>query len=77
MMAKIEQHRGVRIVTLDDNESIADYCVEDDIAIVHDADGWWTCFVGENRAVEKYDIPFDSWLKALHVAKAAAEFAME
>jgi hypothetical protein len=76
-MATTIHHRGVRIVTLDEHESIEEHCRENDIAIVRDASGWWTCFVGENGSVEKYDIAFDTWEKAMHTAKAAAEYSTE
>ena len=76
-MAKTFRHHGVRIVTLLHDESIAAYCHPDDIAIVKDEAGWWTCFVGEEGAVDKYDIAFDTWEQAFNTAKAAAEYAME
>lgn len=76
-MAMTSQHRGVRIVTLGENELVKDHCRENDIAIVQDTSGWWTCFVGENGSMEKYDIAFDTWEKAMHTAKAAAEFSTE
>jgi hypothetical protein len=76
-MAKTEHYRGMRIVTLGAHESIVDCCRENDIALVEDASGWWTCFVGENGAVDKYDIAFDTWEKAMHTARAAVEYSTE
>jgi hypothetical protein len=76
-MAKTILYRGTRIVTLDEHELIADYCRTDDIAIVKDAAGWWTCFIGENGSVDKYDIAFDTFEKALQTARAAAEYSGE
>jgi len=76
-MAKTFRHHGVRIVTLNPDESIAERCLPDDIAIVKDEAGWWTCFIGEDHTVDKYDIAFDSWEKAFNTAKAAAEYATE
>ena len=70
-------HRNTRIVTLEQYETIQQQCQAGDIAIVQDASGWWTDFVGENGEVDRYDAPFDSYNKALWAAKAAAEFAGE
>lgn len=71
------KHRKTRIVTLEQHETIEQQCRAGDIAIVQDASGWWTDFVGENGEVDRYDAPFDSYNKALWAAKAAAEFAGE
>ena len=70
-------HRNTRIVTLEQDETIQQQCRAGDIAIVRDAAGWWTDFVGENGEVDRYDAPFDNYNKARWAAKAAAEFAGE
>jgi hypothetical protein len=76
-MAKTLLYRGTRIIALAEHETIADFCRADDIAIVKDASGWWTCFIGENGIVDRYDIAFDSFEKALQTARAAAEYSGE
>jgi hypothetical protein len=73
-MPTIIKHRKVNILILEFNDSILEHCRPGDIAIVHDDEGWWTKFVGEKGQVDSYDIPFDSYNKALWAAKAAAEF---
>lgn len=74
-MPTIIKHRNIRIVTLEQGEAVMDHCRDGDIAIVPDAAGWWTDFVGENGEVDRYDAPFESYNKALWAAKAAAEFS--
>ncbi|TFW25203.1 hypothetical protein E4L96_05595 [Massilia arenosa] len=69
-------HRRVPIFTLADGETIAATCTANSIALVRDDAGWWTCFVGEDGAVERYDEPFPSQEQALWSAKAAAEFGI-
>lgn len=76
-MPTIIKHRKIRIVTLKPGETVPEQCRAGDIAIVQDGAGWWTDFVGEGGAVERYDAPFDSYDKALWAAKAAAEFSAE
>jgi len=76
-MAESIIYRGIRIMTLASGETIADCCRADDIAIVQDEYGCWTCFVGEDGTVEKYDAPFPTWEKAMQVARAAAEYSAE
>lgn len=76
-MTESMTYRGIRIVTLASGEAIADYCRPDDIVIVQDEYGWWTCFVGEDGTVEKYDAPFPTREKAMQVARAAAEYSAE
>jgi len=76
-MAKIITHRGIRIVTLEPEETVADFCKEGDIALVEEDDGWWTHFVGPDGETDSYDTPFESYNKALWTAKAAAEFSAE
>ena len=76
-MAKIINHRGIRIVTLEPDETIVDHCAEGDIALVEEEDGWWTHFVGSDGQTDSYDAAFDSYNKALWTAKAAAEFSAE
>jgi hypothetical protein len=71
------KHRNTHIVTLEAGETIADQCRPGDIAIVAAADGWWTHFVGENGDVDSYDLPFDTYNRAVWAAKAAAEFDAE
>lgn len=73
-MPSIIKHRRTTIVTLEDEETIAQHCQDGDIALVRDGDGWWTHFVGSDGQVDSYDAPFDSYNKALWAAKAAAEF---
>jgi len=76
-VASVIKHRGVNIVTLAAGEAIAEHCRDGDIALVQDAAGWWTHFVGADGAVDSYDAPFPSYNKALWTAKAAAEFSGE
>ena len=76
-MASVIKHRGVNIVTLAEGEAIAEHCGDGDIALVQDAAGWWTHFVGADGAIDSYDAPFPSYNKALWTAKAAAEFSGE
>lgn len=76
-MAKVINHRGIRIVTLEPEENIADCCKEGDIALVEDDAGWWTHFVGPDGETDSYDTAFESYNKALWTAKAAAEFSAE
>jgi len=76
-MARFIHHRGIRIVTLEPEECMTDHCVEGDIVLVEEADGWWTHFVGGDGETHSYDTAFDSYTKALWTAKAAAEFAAE
>ncbi|WP_395406618.1 hypothetical protein ACHMW6_08085 [Pseudoduganella sp. UC29_106] len=76
-MATHIRHRKTRIVTLEQGEELMAHCKPNDIAIVPDPDGWWTCFIAEDGSVDKYDIPFPTYNEALWSAKAAAEFAAE
>jgi hypothetical protein len=76
-MSTVIQHRGIRIVTLSANESIAEHCREGDIVLVQDESGWWTRFVGADGESEGYDSAFDTYDKALWTAKAAAEYSAE
>ena len=73
-MSTVVKHRKINIVTLEADEKILDKCGPGDIAIVKNSDGWWTNFVGEDGAIEGYDMPFETYNKALWAAKAAAEF---
>jgi hypothetical protein len=73
-MSTIIKHRKVNILILEDNEPIPESCRPGDIAIEHGVDGWWTRFIGLKGVVDSYDIPFESYNKALWAAKAAAEF---
>ncbi|CAN7401554.1 hypothetical protein LJR289_002429 [Pseudoduganella sp. LjRoot289] len=75
-MANKITHRGVSIVTLADGEAMLEHCTSNSIAIRHDDQGWWTCFVGENGEVDNYDQPFPSRDQAIWAAKAAAEFGI-
>ncbi|HEX8613628.1 MAG TPA: hypothetical protein VF800_20310 [Telluria sp.] len=75
-MASIVKHRKVNIVVLGQDEAIGEHCGPGDIAIRAAADGWWTSFIGEDGAVDSYDIPYPSYLEALWAAKAAAEFGV-
>jgi hypothetical protein len=76
-MATIIKHRKINIVTLEPGETIAEQCGPGDIALVQDADGWWTHFIGKDGAIDSYDAPFATYNKALWTAKAAAEFEAE
>lgn len=76
-MPIVIQHRRINIVTLQPGETVAEQCRPGDIALVQDGEGWWTNFVGENGEVDRYDIPFDNYNKALWAAKAAAEFSAD
>lgn len=76
-MSNIITHRRIRIVTLERGELIADHCSAGDIAIVQQDDAWWTYFIGDDGEVDGYDLPFESYNKALWTAKAAAEFSAE
>lgn len=76
-MAKVIIHRGIRIVTLEPNETVAQCCEDGDIALIEETDGWWTHFVGADGETDSYDSAFESYNKALWTAKAAAEFSAE
>ncbi|CUI09088.1 hypothetical protein [Massilia antarctica] len=75
-MANIVRHRKVNIVVLEADEAIGEHCKPGDIAVSRAADGWWTSFIGEDGAVDSYDIAYPSYLEALWAAKAAAEFGV-
>lgn len=76
-MPTILVHHQVNIVTLYRDESIPEHCQPGDIALKQEDDGWWTHFIGDDGVIETYDIPFDTYDKALHTAKAAAELSGE
>ncbi|MFA9217102.1 MAG: hypothetical protein ACEQSK_08355 [Sphingomonadaceae bacterium] len=76
-MATVLRHRKVKIVVLDVGELIDGHCGPGDIAILADASGWWTKFVGEDGQVDCYGDPYPSYNEALWAAKAAAEFGLE
>jgi len=76
-MSTVIQHRGIRIVTLSTNETVAEHCKEGDIVLIQDDAGWWTHFVGPDGKTDGYDAAFESYDKALWTAKAAAEFSAE
>jgi hypothetical protein len=76
-MSTVILHRGVRIVTLSEGETLAEHCKDGDIALIRDDAGWWTHFVGADGETDSYDAAFDTYDKALWTAKAAAEFAAE
>lgn len=76
-MATILMHRGVRIMTFEEGDSVAALCRSGDIVLEQGPTGWWTRFIGEGNAVEDYDTAFESYQKALWTAKAAAEFQAE
>ena len=76
-MSTMIKHRKIHIFTMAPGESIVDHCRPRDIALVQEGERWWTHFVGEDGNIESYDIPFDSYNKALWAAKAAAEFESE
>ncbi|MCE3263190.1 MAG: hypothetical protein K0R43_2269 [Pseudoduganella sp.] len=73
-MATQIRHRKTRIITLEAGDDLLEHCQPRDIALVPDPAGWWTCFIGEDGTVERYDIPFATYNEALWSAKAAAEF---
>lgn len=74
-MATTIRHRSTNIVTLEEEETIADTCAPGDIVLVAEHDGWWVHFVGEDGSVESYDEPYPTYNQALWAAKAAAEYA--
>ncbi len=73
-MPTIIKHCQTNIVTLNDDETIAQHCGAGDIVLVQDGTGWWTHFIGSDGQVDSYDAPFENYNKALWAAKAAAEF---
>jgi hypothetical protein len=75
-MANVVTHRKVKIVVLEQGEALSGHCRPGDIAIEADAAGWWLRFVGEDGAVESYDLPYPSCQEAMWSAKAAAEFGV-
>jgi N-acyl-L-homoserine lactone synthetase len=76
-MAKTIQHRGVNIVSLAAEESIAEYCKARDIAILTESTGWSVHFIGQNGSIDSYDQPYPSYNAALWACKAAAEFGVD
>jgi hypothetical protein len=72
-MATVINHHSVKIVALESGEAIAGHCGPGDIAIVHDAAGWWLKFVGEDGQLDCYGEPYPTYNAALGSAKAAAE----
>ena len=76
-MATVVQHRKVNIVLLEPDEPIASHCAPGDIAIVTQADGWWTHFIGRDGTIDSYDRPYPSYNEALWAAKAAAEYGFD
>ena len=73
-MPGLIKHRGVRIVTLEAGDTVADHARPGDIMIEQMGDGWYVHFIADDGAVDSYEDPFDSQTKALWSAKAAAEF---
>jgi hypothetical protein len=76
-MATMLRHRKVNIVVLDSGEHIEGHCRPGDIAILADAAGWWTKFVGEGGQIDCYGDPYPSYNEALWAAKAAAEYGLD
>jgi hypothetical protein len=76
-MATIVEHCGIRIVTLSAGELASTSCRPGDIAITEEADGWWTNFIDEDGAVDRYDTPFSTHHQALCAARAAAEYNLD
>ena len=76
-MPKTIVHRGIRIVTLAEGETILAHCRADDIVLMGGEAGWWVYFVGDDGEISGYEAPFENYDKALWTAKAAAEFAAE
>lgn len=76
-MPLIIQHRRINIITLYSDDDVSEHCRPGDIAIKQEDDGWWTLFIGEDGQIDRYDVPFDDYNKALWSAKAAAEFSAE
>lgn len=76
-MAKTITYRGIRIVTLENDESLPNDCHENDIVILQDKSGWWTCFMDADGELTKYDEAFPSFEKAMQVARAAAEYSAD
>ena len=75
-MTTVIIHRKVRIVLLDEGETIAACCRPGDVAILADAAGWWLHFIDQQGQVDGYDQPYPSDRQALWAAKAAAEFGL-
>ena len=76
-MATIIKHRRTQIVTLEKGEEMAKYCHPGNMVIVEDERGWWLHFIDEKGQSTTYDEPYAVHIKAVHAAKAAAEFAGE
>ena len=75
-MAEVVIHRNVRIVVLEPEEQLDDYCKPGDIAIRTAPDGWWTSFIAADGSVDSYDQPYPSRSAAVGAAKAAAEYGV-
>lgn len=73
-MPGLIKHRGMRIVTLEAGDTVAVHARPGDIMIEQRDDGWHLHFIADDGAVDSYEDPFDSHIKALWSAKAAAEF---
>jgi hypothetical protein len=74
LMPGLIKHRGVRIVTLEPGDMVADHARPGDIMIEERDGGWYLHFIADDRSVDSYEDPFDSQTKALWSAKAAAEY---
>jgi hypothetical protein len=73
-MPGLIKHRGIRIVTLEPGDALAEHARPGDIMIEQGSDGWYLRFIADDGSVESYEDPFDSHIKALWSAKAAAEY---
>lgn len=74
VMPGLIKHRGVRIVTLEPGDTVAQHARPGDIMIEQRDAGWFLHFISDDGSVDSYEDPYDSHIKALWSAKAAAEY---
>jgi hypothetical protein len=73
-MPGLLKHRGIRIVTLEPDDTVAGHGRPGDIVIEQRDDGWYLHFIADDGSIDSYEDPYDSYNKALWSAKAAAEY---
>ncbi|HYD94704.1 MAG TPA: hypothetical protein VEC01_05210 [Noviherbaspirillum sp.] len=67
------QHRNINIVTLYNNDDVAEYCRPGDIALKQEGDHWRAYDIQDDGRIAAAGFPSESYDKALETAKATAE----